>query len=67
MWEVHQRLPVFKPLNVAFAEVLGWAAKDYSCPRQEVSITTNNQLYLFDFSPLNVHLPLGQYGRIGLQ
>lgn len=66
MWETDQGLSLLQPSDLAFAEVAGWAAKDHSCPREQVGIASHYQLYLFALPPLDIHLLLGQYGGIRL-
>ncbi|TNN83928.1 hypothetical protein EYF80_005799 [Liparis tanakae] len=44
VWEGDQGLSVLKPLDVALTEVAGWAAKDHSCPGQQVGVASDYQL-----------------------
>lgn len=62
--QANQGLSVLQPLDVTLSEVAGWTAEHHGCPRKKVGVTSYDQMYLFGFLPLDIHLPLCQDGRI---
>lgn len=66
MWEGDRGLPVLQPVDVALADVSGRAAQDHGCSREQVRVSSHEQVELFGLPPLNVNLPLGQDAGVRL-